>query len=282
MATARIADNDGVRIAYETHPRPDGPWTVLVHGLGYPRQGWGPLVDALRGHLSLVLVDNRGIGGSDVPEGPYDATQMAGDVRAVLDDLGIGAAHVVGTSLGGMIAQELAITCPERVDRLVLLASTPGGDAASPIPEPTRSLLAEVAQLEPLEALRRLVANALGPDADPALVERIVRLRTDTAQSTDGWQAQAVAGTTYDGGGRESAITAPTLVVHGTHDVVVAPANATLLDERIPDSRLAWIERGGHLAFWEHPEHVAALILDHLTGGGATGAAAATAPGEGG
>ena len=280
MATTRIADNDGVRIAYESRPVPDGPWTVLVHGLGYPRQGWGPLVDALAGKLSLVLIDNRGIGGSDVPEGPYDAQMMAGDVAAVLDDLGLETAHVVGTSLGGMIAQELAITRPERVDRLVLLAATPGGDAAVPIPETTQALLAEAPQLEPLEALQRLVANAFGPDADPALVEQIVRMRTDTAQSMDGWQAQAAAGTTYDGGGRESAITAPTLLVHGTHDVVVDPANSSLLDERIPDSRLIWIEHGGHLVFWEQPERIARLIIDHLTGDD-TDDAAATSAGPG-
>ena len=278
MATERIADNHGVRIAYEAHPRSDGPWTVLVHGLGYPRQSWGPLVDALAGHLSLVLVDNRGIGGSDVPEGPYDARQMAGDVVAVLDDLGIAAAHVIGTSLGGMIAQQLAITAPDRVERLVLLAATPGGEDAAPMPEPTRALLAEAPQLEPREALQRLVANALGPDADPAVVEHIVRLRIDTAQSPDGWQAQAVAGTTYDGGGRESAIAAPTLLVHGTDDVVVDPANSALLDERIPDSRLVWIDRGGHLVFWQHPEQLAALIVDHLTGDG-PGGEATTTPG---
>lgn len=268
MAEERIASNDGVRIAYEVHRQPGAPWAVFVHGLGYPRQAWGPVIGALDGRLSPVLIDNRGIGGSDVPDGPYDAAQMAGDVLAVLDDLGLERTHVVGTSLGGMIAQELAITAPRRVDRLALVATTPGGDAAAPIPEPTQRLLAEAPRLDPQEALRRLIANALGPDADPAIVEEVLQLRTRTAQSPIGWQGQAAAGTTYDGAGRAATIEAPTLLLQGTHDAVIDPTNASSLDELLPDSRLVWLERAGHLSFWERPREVADRIVEHLTADG--------------
>lgn len=274
MTDEHHATRDGVRIAYETRPADGAPWAVLVHGLGYSRRAWGPLIDALEGRCSLLLLDNRGIGGSDVPSGPYTAAQLAGDVLAVLDDAGLETAHLVGTSLGGMVAQEVAIAAPERVDRLVLLASTPGGSAAAPMPEVTQRLLAQAGEMDPHEALRRLTANALGPDADPAIVDEIVVLRSATAQDPAGWQAQAAAGTTYDSGGRVAEIAAPTLVVHGTDDAVVAPDNATHLAEAIPDARVAWIEGGGHLAFWEQPARVAELIAAHLTEGPLRGAGA--------
>ncbi|MBW3620310.1 MAG: alpha/beta fold hydrolase, partial [Actinobacteria bacterium] len=100
-----------VGIAYEVHTGAgrDAPWVVLVHGLGYARWGWEPVAGRLAERYRLVLLDNRGIGGSDAPPGPYTTAELAGDVLAVLDDAGVDRAALVATSLGGMIAQELAI-----------------------------------------------------------------------------------------------------------------------------------------------------------------------------
>ena len=99
-----------VRIAWER--RGSGTPLVLVHGLGYARWGWEPVVDALAERFELILFDNRGVGESDVPPGPYTAGDMAGDVVQVMDEAAVERAHVLGTSLGGMIAQELALTRP--------------------------------------------------------------------------------------------------------------------------------------------------------------------------
>lgn len=269
----QIADNEGVGIAYEvrpaTGPDPAPVPVVLVHGLGYARWGWDGLPDLLVEHQHVVLLDNRGIGDSDVPEGPYTAAGMAGDVRAVLDDAGIERAHVVGSSLGGMIAQEVAIRWPQRVDHLVLLSTTPGGDDAAPMPQQTVDLIQQMPDLEPQEALRRAIINAMAPAhvaARPELVDQILNHRLADPQDPAGWQAQAHAGTTYDGGGRLGAITAPTLVLHGDHDVVVDPANAHLLAERIPQAHLVVLEGHGHLPFWEDPARVTEEILDFLGG----------------
>jgi pimeloyl-ACP methyl ester carboxylesterase len=238
---------------------------VLVHGLGYARWGWEPVVDPLAERFEIVLLDNRGIGASGAPPGPYTAAEMAGDVLSVLDEAGLGSAHVVGTSLGGMIAQELALSHPERVNRLVLVSTTPGGPSAAPMPETTVRLLAEAPSLEPAVALRRLVENAFAPDPPEELVERILAHRQATAQPLAAWQAQAAAGLTFDAWERLEGLRTPTLIVHGTEDVVVDHANADLLAERIHDARVERFEGCGHLLFWEEPARFVDVVGEFLS-----------------
>lgn len=261
--TATYAENAGVKLRYETrgHGRP----LLLMQGLGYARGGWGPVVELLAELFSVTSFDNRGIGESDKPEGPYTASQLADDAVAVLDALELERAHVVGASLGGMAAQELALAYPQRVDRLVLACTTPGGGAAYPIPQQTIALFAEAPTLPPEVALRRFVANSLAADAPEELVERIYRWRLENPPDPQGWQAQAAAGTTYDGGERAHGIAAPTLVVHGTGDNVVDPRNAALLGELIPNARVELFEGCGHLFFWEQPERFFRVAEEFLS-----------------
>jgi 3-oxoadipate enol-lactonase len=250
------------RIAWER--RGEGAPVVLVHGLGYARWGWEPVADPLAERFEVVLLDNRGIGESDAPPGPYTALEMAGDIMRVLDEAGLESAHVVGTSLGGMIAQELVLSAPERVERLVLVCTTPGGPNAAPMPEPTVRLLAEAATLEPLVALRRFVENALAPDPPEEIVERILAHRIATAQPLQAWAAQAAAGAAFDAWDRLGQVTAPTLVVHGSEDVVVDPVNAGLLAERIQGAQAVRFEGCGHLLFWEEPERFVEVVGEFL------------------
>lgn len=243
----------------------EGPPLLLVMGLGYGRWGWEPLVPLLAADFRVITFDNRGIGESGHPEGPYTAAMMAEDCRSVLADAGAERAHVAGSSLGGMIAQELAIATPGLVDRLVLLSTTPGGSDGYPMPEVTTKLLSEVGNLAPEDALRTLVENALSPDASEKVVERIMHHRLDKPQSPKGWQAQAAAGVGYDGSGWASQISAPTLIVHGESDNVVDPRNAEALRQLIADARVE-IVRGGHLFFWEEPRTAADIIGSFLRG----------------
>jgi len=185
-----------VHIAWER--RGSGFPLVLVHGLGYARWGWEPVADRLAEQFEVILLDNRGIGESDAPPGPYTAAEMAADTLRVMDEASIERAHLVGTSLGGMIAQELALAAPERVDKLVLVSTTPGGPNAPPMPEVTVRLFVETKSLEPSVALRRFVENALGAGAANGLVERILEHRVRTAQPFSAWAAQAAAGTAFD------------------------------------------------------------------------------------
>ena len=243
-----------MKIAWERHG--SGPPLLLIHGLGYARWGWEPVLPGLAERFSVVLFDNRGIGESDAPPGPYTAAEMADDAVQVLEEAGIERAHVVGTSLGGMVALELALSRPERVDRLVLACTTPGGPRAHPMPHVTVALMAEATTLEPAVALRRFVENALAPatvEAHPELVERIMAHRLATAQQPLAWAAQAAAGAAFDAYDRLGALAAPTLVQHGDEDVVVDPRNADLLVELLPDARLERFPGTGHLFFWEAP-----------------------------
>ena len=136
MNRIRYADSGTVRIAYELrgalHRR--RPWLVLIQGMGLDRLGWEPVLRKLRRRFRLVLVDNRGVGHSGRPTGSFTVADMAGDIVAVLDAAGISRAHVLGASLGGMVAQELAISHPERVDGLVLACTAPGWPFTYPMP----------------------------------------------------------------------------------------------------------------------------------------------------
>lgn len=257
----RVATSGDVRLAYDV--RGSGAPLLLVQGLGYARWGWEPVVDALGGRFTVVGFDNRGVGASDAPPGPYTVRELAEDAVAVLDDAGIERAHVVGTSLGGMVAQEVALEWPERVDRLVLACTMPGV-SGHPMPEQTVRLLLKVPTMPIDERLRRLVENALADPANPGLVERIIAHRLASPQDPGAWQAQAAAGMTFDALSRLERIAAPTLVLQGTADVVVDPRNAELLASRIPDARVELFPGTGHLFFWEQPERFVQVVSDFL------------------
>src|ERR1035438_3113648 len=123
--------------------------------MGFDRHGWEPVLRNLKRHFRLVLVDNRGSGRSDLPSGSFGVADMAGDVLAVLDRAGIRRAHVMGVSLGGMVAQELAVDHPQRVDGLVLVSTTPGWPFAYPMPAASTALIAATGRMTPEVALRR-------------------------------------------------------------------------------------------------------------------------------
>jgi len=251
---------DGAQIAYET--RGDGPPVLLCQGLGYARWGWEPVAERLAEDFLVASFDNRGIGESDVTPGPYTVAQLAADAVAVLDDAGLERAHVVGASLGGMVAQQVAIGHPERVEKLVLLCTTPGGADGYPMPEQTVRLFAEAPSLPPERALRRFVENSLSVGGE--LVDTLYERRLANPLDMAGWQAQAAAGAAWDADGRLAGIAAPTLVLHGTADNVLDYRNSELLAERIPDARLRLFAGAGHLFFWEHPDEVVRAIREFL------------------
>ena len=231
---------------------------LLIQGLGYARWGWEPVVEPLARSFEVLLFDNRGIGESDVPQGPYTVAEMAGDAVQVLDEAGVERAHVIGTSLGGLIAQELALEHPERVGKLVLACTTPGGPRAYPMPQPTVDLMLARA------SLREFTENALAPADRPDLVERILVHRERTAQGFEAWSAQAAAGAGFDASERLGGLLATTLVQHGDGDLVVDPRNGELLVELIPDARLSVYEGGGHLFFWQEPERFVREVEEFL------------------
>ncbi len=269
VSRIRYARHGSVRIAYELrgtlHRR--RPWLVLIQGMGLDRLGWEPVLRRLRRRFRLVLVDNRGSGHSDRPAGSFAVADMAGDVVAVLDAAGIGRAHVLGMSLGGLVAQEVAIEHPDRVDGLVLAGTTPGWPFAYPMPAASVRLIASAARLPAEAARRRHAENALSATTvrnHPELVDRLLDRQSSQPADRRAVSAQAVAGARYAGRLRQARIGARTLVLHGGADTVVDPRNARLLAGRIPDARLVTFPDLGHLLFWEDPDGFADAVTSFL------------------
>jgi pimeloyl-ACP methyl ester carboxylesterase len=258
-----------VRIAYQLcgtlHWR--RPWLVLIQGMGFDRFGWEPVLPNLRRHFRLVLVDNRGCGRSDRPAGLFAVADMAGDIVAVLDAAGIRRAHVLGASLGGMVAQELAVAHSERVDGLVLACTTPGWPFAYPMPDASVRLILATAGLTAEVARRRHTENALSTRTvqdHPELVDQLIELQGSQPADPRARSAQAAAGALYAGRLRQARIGARTLVLHGGADTVVDPRNGRLLADRIPDARLVTFPDLGHLLFWEDPDGFTDAVTSFL------------------
>ncbi|MGH2829890.1 MAG: alpha/beta fold hydrolase [Actinomycetota bacterium] len=259
-------DAGGISLGYEI--RGGGDPLLLIHGLGYGRWGWHWQVPALSAQFRVIAFDNRGIGESDAPPGPYTVAQMAGDAAALLDALGIRRAHVIGTSLGGFIAQTLAVERPDLVDRLVLACTGLGGPRYVPMPEVTVRLLAELPSLPSEERLGRATRNAFTAGfvrQRPDVINQILEFRTAEDQPYEQWGWQAAAGAAFDLSDRVGTIRSETLVITGVEDTVVDLKNSRLLAEEIPNARLVEMA-GGHLFFIEEADTFNRIVASFLAG----------------
>jgi pimeloyl-ACP methyl ester carboxylesterase len=267
----RSAHSGSLTIAYDRYGSlwPRRPWLLLLQGLGFDRLGWDPVLSGLRRRFRLLLMDNRGTGASDAAQRAFTVADLARDAVAVLDAAGIERAHVLGVSLGGMTAQELAINHPERVGDLVLCCTAPGWPVSYPMPAATIRRLAMTRGLPRETAIRRGVQNALAAltvAENPALVERLVRHQLEHPVDPAAASALMTAGARYYGGNRQTQIRARTLILHGSADRVVDPRNARLLKKRIAHSVLELQPGLGHLFFWESPEALIGPVTDFLSG----------------
>ncbi|MFT4922403.1 MAG: 3-oxoadipate enol-lactonase [Haloarculaceae archaeon] len=269
------ADNDGVRLAYDRIGTPEGETVVFVEGLGYGRWMWRWQRQELADSLDMLLWDNRGTGESDTPEGPYAMSEMAADLEAVLADAGVERAHVVGASMGGMIAQQYALEY-DRATSLVLLSTTPGGPAEEPIPPETLDRMFDVPpEYDERESIRYKMEPAMTEqfwEENQDLIDDIVdwRLEMDASDRARQWQAAAVEA--FDVSEQLDAVTVPALVIHGEDDRVVPVENGRLLAEKLPDSTFETVEDGGsHLCFVERASTVSDRIRDFVTTQQSTG-----------
>jgi 3-oxoadipate enol-lactonase len=255
----------GVQLAYERDGQRDAETVVLVEGLGYGRWMWNWQRDALVDDYDVVVPDNRGTGDSDAPEGPYTIPEMAADLDAVLADAGVDEAHVVGASMGGMIAQEYALEF-DRARSLTLCCSSPGGDVAEPMPAETREWMFDVPEdLDEREQIRYKMTPAMTDElADSDVIEDVIDWRLESDAPDHARQAQAAAVTEFDASDRLEDVDVPALVMHGTDDRVLPVENARRLHERLPDSRLELVEGGPHLFFIEDSDYVNDHLLTFL------------------
>jgi 3-oxoadipate enol-lactonase len=235
-----------------------GAPVLLVMGLGMNATGWWRTVPVLAdAGFEVIAFDNRGVGRSGRPPGPYSIDQMAADAVAVLDAAGARTAHVYGISLGGMIAQAIALQHPDRVDSLVLGATTPGGEHAVAADEPTLAFFQRRGEMPAEEAVWASVPYNYGPRTRR---EHAQRIGEDIAQrlrfpiEPEPYMAQLAAALGHNVYDRLPDLDKPTLVVHGQEDRMVAPANATLLADRIPGADLLLLPDAGHLYPTDDPD----------------------------
>jgi len=263
----QYATNDGVDIAYERDGPPDGETVVFVEGIGYGRWMWLWQQEALVEEYQTIVWDNRGTGDSDEPEGPYTMSQMAGDLEAVLDDAGVEQAHVVGASMGGMIAQQYALKY-DRARSLTLMCTSPGGPDAEPVPEETQQRMFDVPDdLEERELRRYKMQPALSEsfiEAHEDLIERIIDWRIDSDASDQALEWQGAAVQAHNVSDRLDEIAEPCLVIHGTADKVVPYENGKLLARDLPNADFITVHGGPHLLFIEEYERVNTQIREFI------------------
>jgi 3-oxoadipate enol-lactonase len=229
---------------------------LLIMGLGMNATGWWRTVPVLAQSFRVIAFDNRGVGRSSRPPGPYSVAGMADDAVAVLDAAGAERAHVYGISLGGMIAQEVALRHPERVEALVLGATTPGGDRAVAADDEALAFFRRRGEMTAEEAVWASVPYNYGPRTR---AERAQLIGEDIAQrlrypiEPGPYMAQLAAALGHDAHDRLSGLRSPTLVIHGEADRMVAPGNAALLADAIPDAELEMLPAAGHLYPTDEP-----------------------------
>jgi 3-oxoadipate enol-lactonase len=244
-----------------------GPVVVLLHGLGGDAGFWEPEVAAWSGRLRLLAIDLRGSGGTPSTGSGHTIADLADDVRAVLDDVGVDSAHVVGFSLGGLVAQEFALRHPGRLKRLVLVSTYARMhrqaelflDAVLAVYEQDRSAKQMFDLIVPWLFSPRFVA-----DPDHAAYFEFPDDAADD-QSMEDWRALYLAQRAFDARDRLASIHAPTLVVAGELDALVPVGDAKALATGIPLARLHVIVGSGHLVNAEQPEQYQETVLDFLT-----------------
>ncbi|MBR8744272.1 3-oxoadipate enol-lactonase [Nocardiopsis sp. MG754419] len=243
----------------------DAPPLVLGGSLGTTLDMWEPQVEALSASFRVIRIDHRGHGSSPAPEGPYSLADLGGDVLDLLDRLGIERAHYVGLSIGGMIGQWLAIHAPERIDRLVLLATSPYMGPA----QNWRDRAALVREQGTAALADSVVERWFTPAFVEAHPQDVARLRDQIAATPDqGYAGCCGAIEHHDTRKDLDRITAPTLVVSGAEDPSTPPdGHGSLLAEGIPGAQYVVLEDAAHLLSWEHADRVNTLLSRHLTAG---------------
>jgi pimeloyl-ACP methyl ester carboxylesterase len=226
---------------------------LLIMGLGMNATGWWRTIPALS-EFRVLSFDNRGVGRSDRVPGPYTVAEMADDAVSVLDSAGVESAHVYGISLGGMIAQEVALRHPDRVGALVLGATTRGGDAWVTASDDVLTFVRLRAQMTAEHAVWASVPINYAPrtrrDGGHLIAEDIAqRLRFPV--EGEYYAAQLAAANGHDA--RVEDIAAPTLVVHGEEDVLIPPENGRRLAADIPGAELSMWPGAAHLYFTDEP-----------------------------
>ena len=266
MPTVRA---NGIDIYYEVQG--EGRPLVLIAGLSYTHWQWHRMAPELARHVQVILFDNRGVGQTEKPPGPYSAEMMAEDTAGLLEALGIERAAVMGHSMGGFVAQALALSRPQMVDALILASTNFGGPNHVPITQEAMAVLSDTSG-DMVERFRRGLTVSTAPgfaEDNPAMIERWLAYRASHPIEPGPYQAQLAVGmgllseeAAFEK--RLPQLDIPALILFGAHDRVVPPENAALLADRIPDSHVQFLPDAGHFFPIEAPEEAVQAVVDFL------------------
>lgn len=262
--------SNGITLKYKVdgagHP------LLLITGVGYGKWFWNKVVPGLARHFQVITFDNRGAGESDKPEGPYTVPMMAADTAGLLDALEIKGAYVMGHSLGGFIAQELVVTRPDLVGKLILASTNYGGMKVIPITPEAVKVLTDRSG-DPVELVRRGIAIACAPgfaEKKMSVAKELFEYRFTNPVPPAQYAAQVAAGAGMSAltddmvDQRMSAIRVPTLILFGEFDMVVSPGNASLMAEKIAGAKVNVLPGVGHMFPVEDPAATVDAIVRFL------------------
>ncbi|MBN8655629.1 MAG: alpha/beta fold hydrolase [Anaerolineae bacterium] len=258
---------NNIELYYEIHG--EGSLLVLISGLGYSSWQWHKMVPLLAEHFQVITFDNRGVGQSDKPAGPYTAGMLAQDTVGLLDALNIEKAIIVGHSMGGFIAQALALDFPQRVEKLILCSTNFGGPNHVPVTPEAMKVLTDVSS-DALTRFKNGLAVSTAPgwsEKNPEMIETWIQWRVANPIEPVHYQAQMAIGLGLmpEAAAFENKLprlNVPTLILFGAHDKVVPPANADLLAQKIAGSTVVIFPDAGHFFPIEIAEAASRAITD--------------------
>ena len=265
MAKVEVRD---IEIAYEVHG--SGEPVILVAGFTAVKESWELQVAELAKQFRVVTFDNRGVGETTVPSGPFTIADMAADTAGLMDALGIDSAHFFGVSMGGLIAQVLALDYPERVKRVALGCTTHGGRHAI---QPEREVMEILARASdpniPVEESVRLRLPVILAERfireEPERLEQFVRLSIRYWPTPEGAAGQLGALSVFNVKKRLGEIRCPVLAITGSEDRMMPPENSRLLAEGIPGAEHYVVQGTGHSFFLEKPDEVNRVLIDFFS-----------------
>jgi pimeloyl-ACP methyl ester carboxylesterase len=254
---------DGAQIAYRRLGK--GPPLLVLNGFGATSSDWDPsFIHRLASYSELILLDNRGIGGSADDGRPFDIARLANDAAHVIETLGFERLSILGWSMGGFIAQTLALQHPNRISNLILLSSDPGGPEVDLASAAVWSQLVDTSGA-PHEQAKRLLSLLFPGDVSQSFYRKfgdiVAAARARLSPELINRQAAAMDDWHRNGtGDRLQGINAPVLIATGSEDVVIPPSNALKLVNAIPNAWLAQFPHGGHAFMAQYPRQLADLI----------------------
>lgn len=250
-----------ISLYYEIHG--EGPWLLLVAGLSGGSWSWYGQVPFFQQRYRTLVFDNRGAGRSSMPDGPYRMAQLADDARCLLDHLGVEQTFVLGLSMGGMIVQELALMIPRRIQAMFLGCTHAGGAAMTP---PTRRVMdilvssAGLTQRQILENKMPIFFSEACREQRPEVIAAYLEAQVSAPpQPAAAFQAQLAAIRTFDVSDRLGQLDLPAMLVTGSEDVLIPPANTRSLAGILPHAEMVVIPGAGHALHAECRDH-----LNHL------------------